>query len=123
MYRLNLRNEYHSSYLFHYTKDQKPANYPVPANGMVSFQNLSNAYFDVPGFIINFTYLGVEKPDGFPMIKGEYGVLIRTQSTEVYYRYDGTGEINLTFNRFGSYILEVSNKNAYKIQLEELIIK
>ncbi len=123
MYTLNLRNEFHSSYLFYYTKDGKLLNYPVPSNHMVTFKEVSNAYFDVPGFIINFTYLGTERPDRFPMIEGEYGVLIRTQSTEVYYRYDGTGEINLTFNKFGSYILEVTNKNAYKIQLEELIVK
>ncbi|GLB49599.1 hypothetical protein [Neptunitalea lumnitzerae] len=97
--------------------------FPVSRKETVTFNNLTNAYFDVPGFIINFTYLGTDKIDGFPMIEGTYGVLIRTQSTEVYYRYDSTGELNVTLNKFGTYTLEASNGNAFKIQLKELIVK
>lgn len=123
MYTLNIRNDFYSSYLLFYTKDNQAKNFPVPPNGDSSFKDISNAFFEVPGLTINFIYLGTEKLDRFPMIKGKYGVLIRTQSTEVYYRYDDAGTLNLTLDKFGSYLLEATNGNAYKIQLEELIIK
>lgn len=126
MYNLTIQNNSHLQGQFFY-KDQNGHSQEIivnqhHTNGNIA--NLSNAYLVMEGMgSLNLIDLGTEKIANYPLPEGEYGLLIRTHTTEAYCRYNGIGEFKLTIDKLGSYSLEAIQGQALKIKLEELIIK
>ena len=109
-------------------------NYPSPITargGEVIAENGGTAQFNkLGGFILScmglgelsFQDLGETKIPGFPYPKQTWGALIRCHSTEVYYRYEGGGEVTATLDQFGTWSLNTSNGTMIHIKLDELMI-
>ncbi|PQJ69169.1 hypothetical protein [Polaribacter butkevichii] len=91
--------------------------------GNMVFNNRGSIYFMVPGLgQINFIDLGDKKLDGYPTPKETWGVLVRTLTTEAYYRYEGGGELTATIDHLGTLHLSTTNGTMIPISLQELII-
>jgi hypothetical protein len=87
------------------------------------FNKRGSIYFTVPGIgEINFIDLGDKKIDGYPIPKETWGVLVRTHTTEAYYRYEGGGELTAIINGFGTLNLSTTNGTMIAISLPELIL-
>jgi hypothetical protein len=57
----------------------------------------------------------------FP-VKGKYGVLIRYQGTEAYYRYDTAGELTMTFSFAGDFVLSTNSGDLIEIKLPGIYV-
>ena len=91
--------------------------------GMATIKNLGDFYVEVltMGTLV-FNDLGSKKIPGYSIPNETWGVLIRYCNTEVYYRYEGGGEIEVTIDVYGSSSITTSNGTMVSIKLEELII-
>ncbi len=69
-----------------------------------------------------FSDLGVKKISGYTIPNETWGVLIRYCNTEIYYRYEGGGDLTATFDIYGSCSLKTSNGTMISIKRDELII-
>lgn len=95
----------------------------IPKAGSHVFNNRGSIYFMVPGLgEINFIDLGDKKIDGYPIPTETWGVLVRTQTTEAYYRYEGGGELTAIIDNFGALHISTKNGTIIEIRLPELII-
>ena len=122
MYTLHIVNNYR--YECYITKEGEGPG-PVTRGGTATFNNLGNAYLQVPGMgVVNFIDLAAEKIKGYEKYPAEHwGVLVRTHTVEGYYRYEGGGELTLEINELGSYTLSTQNGTLIMISLPELTIK
>ena len=91
MYTLNVKNNY---------------TWPISSNtgkvvpekgGAASFDRHGSMFMEIPGMgTVCFLELGDKKLPGYPEVKETWGILVRTHSTEAYYRYEGGGILNAT---------------------------
>ena len=96
----------------------------VPANGgKVSTGNCGgNIIVTTPGLnVFNLIDLGETKIPGFNLPQ-TWGILIRFEQIEVYSRYEGNGEYNIVFDRFGDVSVETINGNSLLIHLPGLTL-
>ena len=91
--------------------------------GEATFKNLGDFYIEVltMGTMV-FNDLGSKKIPGYTIPNETWGVLIRYCNTEIYYRYEGGGELVATIDIYGSCSITTSNGTMIFIKLEELII-
>ncbi|APZ45988.1 hypothetical protein BW723_06630 [Polaribacter reichenbachii] len=95
----------------------------IAKSGNHVFNNRGSIYFTIPGIgEISFIDLGDKKIEGYPIPKETWGVLIRAQTTEAYYRYEGGGELTATLDSYGTLHLSTTNGTMIAIRLPELII-
>ncbi|MGB0891352.1 MAG: hypothetical protein ACPGUU_03295 [Flavobacteriaceae bacterium] len=87
------------------------------------FNNQGSLYLNVPGmYDINFIDIADKKIDGYPEPKQTWGVLVRVNATEAYYRYEGGGVLNATIDSHGGLSLGTTNGNIIHISLPELTL-
>lgn len=55
-------------------------------------------------------------------LKGELGLLFRFKTTEIYSRYDGIGEYNITIDFIGNVTIETINGNSIEVNLPEMTL-
>ncbi|MBN2773647.1 MAG: hypothetical protein JXR31_05320, partial [Prolixibacteraceae bacterium] len=67
------------------------------------------------------TWLGEEKIPGYEL-NGKYGLLIRTATTEIYTRFDGDVEFDITLSKFGTYHLKSKTANSVIAKIPELVL-
>ncbi|TYP98008.1 hypothetical protein C7447_103176 [Tenacibaculum adriaticum] len=95
----------------------------IPKKGNHTFNRRGSLYLTVPGMgEINFIDLAKKKIDGYPYPKETWGILIRTHSTEAYYRYEGGGEITAIIDDLGTLHLSTKKGTMIHIKLPELIL-
>ena len=80
----------------------------IPGMGELNFLDIADK--KIPG------YTG----EGYPM--QTWGALIRFHMTEVYFRYEGQGNIEVTIDRYGNVAVKMINGSAMIIALEELVL-
>jgi len=91
--------------------------------GTQSFDNQGTMSLTIPGLgQIAFLDLGDTKLTGYPEVSETWGVLVRTHSTEAYYRYEGGGVLNAVFDIYGTCTLSTSNGTLIPVSLEEMIV-
>ncbi|QTD36643.1 hypothetical protein JL193_10870 [Polaribacter batillariae] len=95
----------------------------IPKTKSHVFNDRGSIYFIVPGLgEINFISLGDKKIEGYPIPKETWGVLVRTHTTEAYYRYEGGGELTAIIDNFGTLHLTTKNGTIIPISLPELVL-
>lgn len=122
MYDLKITNNYKYDCLFKRESESTPS----PINrGEHIFLELGNAILTVPGSgVVNFIDLANNKIKGYENYPKEYwGVLVRANNIEGYYRYEGGGQLSLEIDAYGSYTLSTQNGTLITINLPELTIK
>ena len=88
------------------------------------FKRKGSLYLMVPGIAeIAFIDLGDKKIEGYGIPKETWGVLIRVITTEVYYRYEGGGELTAVIDQYGSLHLSTTKGTMINISLPEVIIE
>lgn len=91
--------------------------------GTATIKNLGDFYFEVITMgIMSFSDLGAKKIPGYTIPNETWGVLIRFCNTEIYYRYEGGGDLIATIDIYGSCSITTNNGSMISINLEELII-
>lgn len=89
--------------------------------GTEQLQNWGSHIINVPGMgSINCIDLGDTKFPEYPL-KETWGALFRYRSEEIYYRYEGQGQVKMTLDRLGSLTVS-TNFSAIVISLPDLII-
>ncbi len=119
MYTLNVQNDY----IWQITADNGAVKIPE-RGGSHSFEKEGNVYLDIPGMgQMAFIDLGDTKLPGYPEVKETWGVLIRSHTTEGYYRYEGGGNLTIAFDAYGTATLSTTNGTLIPIALEELVVE
>ena len=89
--------------------------------GTFSITKLGNMLLEIPGIgEAVFIDIADKKLPGYPEPSQKWGMLARFKNVEVYYRYDGEGQIAITIDRFGTLSFEAINGSAIVISLPEL---
>lgn len=124
MFNLLIKNDYYYSFLLYYGADGNMHDRIINRHDKNTISGLTNAYMNIPGIgAVNFTYLGEDRLSGcetFPIEK--YGVLIRVHTSEVCYRFDNQGDLELTVSKYGGCSLQSKNGTLVQVDLSELII-
>lgn len=121
MYTLQIINNYEYDCVF--MNNQTKKDIIVNSQNNIVLNNMGNGYLQIPGIgQVNFLDLGDKKLNGYPVPKETWGVLVRTHTTEGYYRYEGGGSLELTVNNLGSCNLTTSNGTLIPIAIPELTI-
>lgn len=95
--------------------------YTIAVDGHYSTHNQGNMILDVPGMgQASLIDLGKEKIPGYPTPTETWGMLLRFKGKEIYYRYEGQGQLNLTFDRLGTLNVEITQGSAMIISLPDL---
>ena len=117
MYTLNVTN----NYIWPISPNKGSA---IPEKGGTeSFNNQGSMSLSIPGMgQMAFLDLGDTKLPGYPEVKETWGVLVRTHSTEAYYRYEGGGILSAVFDQYGTCTLATSNGTLIPVSIEEMIV-
>ncbi len=88
-------------------------------------EELGNFLVTIPGVgQVRFFDLGEKKLPNYENYPTEtWGVLIRFQTTEAYYRYEGGGAIDMEIDAYGSIAILSAQGTIITIKLPELTIK
>ncbi len=90
------------------------------SGGAHTFDKQGSIYFDIPGMgYLNFIDLGEKKISGYPNISETWGVLVRSTTTEGYYRYEGGGQLTLMVDEYGTSHLSTTNGTLVPVSLDE----
>ena len=96
----------------------------IDKGSTANFENWGSHIIEIPGLgSLNFIDLGDKKIQGYT---GEgypnqtWGALIRFHMTEIYFRYEGQGSIEVTVDQYGNVEVHMVNGTAINISLEEL---
>ncbi|MGY5352329.1 hypothetical protein ACXGQW_07175 [Wenyingzhuangia sp. IMCC45533] len=96
----------------------------INSNLTVSYSDVSNVVFIVFGMgdisFIDLKDEGLEGHETFPT--ESMGVLIRATTSEAHYRYDGTGQLTLTIDKYGTSHLTTDNGTLVNVRISELQI-
>jgi len=118
MYKLTVKN----NYVWQIEADNGAVKIPEHS-GTHTFTESGSVYLQIPGIgQIAFIDLGENKLEGYPEVTETWGVLIRANSTEGYYRYEGGGNLSAVFDGNGTCTLSTTNGTLIPIYLEELIV-
>lgn len=96
----------------------------VPANGgkVTTGASAGNFIITAPGLnVFTLLDLGDSKIPGYDLPQ-TWGILIRFETVEIYSRYEGVGEYNITFDRYGDVSVETINGNSRLIRLPGLTL-
>tara|TARA_B100000508_G_C11427174_1_gene261457 strand:- start:398 stop:775 length:378 start_codon:yes stop_codon:yes gene_type:complete len=119
MYSLTVNN----NYIWQISANGGDVNIPE-RGGSHTFENQGNLFLNIPGMgQMAFIDLGDNKLPGYPEITETWGVLIRTHTTEAYYRYEGGGLLTLTVDQYGTGTLSAGRNTLVPISLEELNVE
>lgn len=89
--------------------------------GSQQFTNWGSHIITIPGMDeVNCIDLGDKKLDGFPL-KETWGALFRYANDEIYYRYEGQGEVEMVIDNLGALTVS-TNFSSIVISLPELIL-
>ncbi len=117
MYTLNITNNF-------------PDTITMSGNGSInsgdsgSVEKLGDLTITIPGRgEARLFDLGENKLPGYSLPKQTWGVLLRYLTTEVYYRYEGGGEMSLTIDEYGSISASTSNGEMIRVKLPELSVE
>ena len=117
MYTLNVKN----NYIWPITSNTGKV--IAERGGSGSFDRQGSLFLEVPGMgSVNFLDLGDRKLPGYPEAKETWGVLVRTHSTEAYYRYEGGGVLNATWDIDGTVTISTTTGTLMPIFIEEMIV-
>jgi hypothetical protein len=72
--------------------------------------------------VMNIFYLGKDEISGYEL-EGTDGVLFRFATEEVYSRYDGTGEYDITLDKYGDMHIKTVNGNSIQVKLPGLSLE
>lgn len=87
-------------------------------------KDLGNATINVPGIgDARLFDLGDKKLPGFDYPKETWGVLLRYQTMEAYFRYEGGGQLSIEIGEFGTLTVSSSNGTVTTIKLPEVIVE
>jgi hypothetical protein len=115
MYTLNVKNDF----IWPITSNEGTV--IAASGGSHSFQKQGSIILDVLGMgAFTFIDLGDTKLEGYPEVKETWGVLLRTHTSEAYYRYEGGGNLTANFDNLGTCTLSTTNGTLIPISLEEL---
>ncbi|NOQ65312.1 MAG: hypothetical protein GQ582_12445 [Methyloprofundus sp.] len=93
----------------------------APNGGTFSITKLGNMILEIPGIgEAAFIDIADKKLPGYPEPSEHWGMLARFKTMEVYYRYEGQGQLAITIDRFGSLSFETLTGSAIIISLPEL---
>lgn len=117
MYTLNVKN----NYIWPITANE---NAVIPERGgSHTFERQGSMFLEVPGMgAVTFLDLGDRKLPGYPEVKETWGVLVRTHSTEAYYRYEGGGILNATFDIDGTVTIGTTSGTLINIFIDEMTV-
>ncbi|SMO60191.1 hypothetical protein [Gracilimonas mengyeensis] len=116
MFILNITNNYVSDLEFgdetikadggKYTTDRISGQHTITTDGLTIFNILDLAKNKIPGYTLGETW----------------GILMRYQTKEIYARYEGDGEFDITFDQYGDVIVHPVNGSALEISLPGLTL-
>lgn len=119
MYTLTVNN----NYVWQISADNGAVKIPERGGSHV-FNDLGSVYLDIPGMgQMAFIDLGDKKIPGYDVASETWGVLVRTHTTEAYYRYEGGGILTATFDEYGTCTLSAGRNTLIPIYLDELIVE
>lgn len=96
----------------------------VPPNGGTRSTGACGGNFIItaPGLnVFTLTDLGETKIPGYELTQ-TWGILIRYETVEIYSRYEGEGEYNILFDKFGDVSVETLNGSSILIRLPGLTL-
>ncbi|NGP90239.1 hypothetical protein [Fodinibius halophilus] len=73
--------------------------------------------------VFNILDLAKKKIPGYPSLKATWGILFEYQGHEIYGRYEGNGEFDITFNEYGNVEIKAVNGKALEIRLPGLTLE
>lgn len=118
MYTLTVTN----NYVWQISANAGAVNIPE-RGGTHFFNDLGNVFLDIPGMgQMAFIDLAGNKLPGFPEITETWGVLVRANTSEAYYRYEGGGVLKLDIDGNGTATLSTTTGTLVPISLDELIV-
>ncbi|NND63889.1 MAG: hypothetical protein HKN48_11935 [Flavobacteriaceae bacterium] len=118
MYTLTVKN----NYVWQITADAGAVRISERGGSHV-FENLGNAFLDIPGMgQMAFIDLGEKKIPGYDVASETWGVLVRSNTSEAYYRYEGGGILTATFDEYGTCTLSAGRNTLIPVYLDELIV-
>ena len=102
-------------------------NETVAPNTQHTFENLGSddsIVLSVTGVgEINFLSLGTDEIPGDYPITGTYGILVRSQNVEGYYRFnDDNGALTIEIDKFGTTTLSVGSGELIPVSMPEVIV-
>ncbi|MTI88253.1 MAG: hypothetical protein FH748_09825 [Balneolaceae bacterium] len=115
MYKLNITNNFVADIEFDSTK--------ISANGGTHSTDKISGQHTIDGdgiTVFNILDLGEKKIPGYPSLDETWGILFEYQGNEIYGRYEGDGEFNITFDEFGNAKIKPVNGKALDINLPGL---
>jgi hypothetical protein len=117
MYNLNVTN----NYAFDVKINQVVAS---KGGGTISLTNQGNVIFEIPGMgTFSALDLGDKSIPGYHFPPSEtWGVLFRYKTTEIYARYEGGGEYDVTIDKYGSVHVTPKSGSAVEVSIKELIL-
>lgn len=119
MYTLTVTN----NYVWQISADNGAVNIPE-RGGSHAFDRQGSLYLNIPGMgQMAFIDLGDKKIPGYDIVKETWGVLVRGANVEAYYRYEGGGVLNITFDAYGTATLSTTTGTLITISLEERIVE
>ncbi|WAC01291.1 hypothetical protein N7U66_14470 [Lacinutrix neustonica] len=96
----------------------------ISKNKKHTFNDRGSLVLRIPGMAdMNFIDLADKKLPGYPQPKETWGVLVRYSNMEAYYRYEGSGTLNATFDTLGTCSLTTSNGSMLPISIREFVIE
>ncbi|WP_138429681.1 hypothetical protein [Fodinibius saliphilus] len=118
MYILNITNNYVADIEFDSTTISAKGG--THSTGKISGQHTIEGKGNT---VFNILDLAKKKLPGYPSLKETWGVLFEYQGDEIYARYEGDGEFNITFNEYGNVNVKAVNGKALKVRLPGLVLE
>ncbi len=119
MYNLTVNN----NFIWQISADDGAVTIPE-RGGTHTFKNQGSLFLSIPGIgQMAFIDLGDKKISGYDEVASEtWGVLVRTGTTEAYYRYEGGGILTATFDQYGTCTITAGRNTLVPISLPELVV-
>ena len=119
MYTLTVKN----NYAWQISANAGAVNIPERGGSHI-FSDQGSLFLEIPGMgQMAFIDLGDKKIPGFEGVATEtWGVLVRSATTEAYYRYEGGGILTATFDQYGTCTITAGRNTLIPISLPELVV-
>ena len=124
MYNVSITNDYIYSLFLDGSKQM----FVPPNGGHNKVTNWGNHIINVPGMgDMNFLDLGDHKLEQYtnpdiPWTEATWGGLIRYRSYEVYFRYEGQGEVELVVDRLGEAKFHFKTFGGMVVALDDISV-
>ena len=124
MYNVTFKNDYiYSLYL-----DGSKQMFVPPNGGEVTVEKWGSHIVNVPGMTdMNFIDLGKDvlpqyTNPGIPWTQATWGGLIRYSGLEVYFRYEGQGQVQVYLDKLGSARVRFASYGGMVVSIDDLYV-